>query len=430
MLDRSTAPAYHTIEHIDIPQAESSVLPNGNRLHILNTGQQEILKIELIFPAGNYYESQTALSYFTVKMLGEGTSERSAGNISESIDQYGAFIEFNHGVDRAGIGLYTLNKYAPEVFPIIRELIEDSIFPDKELENLKRVTRQNLRVNQQKNAYLASRKFREILFGLDHPYGRNLSEEAIEAIDREALQEYFKKHFKAHPIDILLVGKIHREVRESTVQTFGNYPLQKPLEPENFTLNSLPKHMGNLQQIEGPQQLQSSIRLGRLLFTKNHPDYFHFTVTNEIFGGYFGSRLMKNIREDKGYTYGIYSSLVMFAQEGYWMISTDVKGEFVEHTLDEIRKEAYRLQNELIPHEELETVRNYALGSFAASLNTAFDLADIFKSIYFSKLDYSFYDTYIQAIRDIQAEDIRNIAQKYLKPEEIAGLVVGGLAKD
>ena len=426
MLDRKLAPHYQVIDKIDILQVKTHHLDNGLALHILNAGEQPLLRLEMIFPAGNYYEIKNATSYFTIKMLGEGTQKRSSREIISFVDQFGAFIDFNHGVDRVSISLYALTKHLESILPILTELITLPTFPEKELENLKNITLQNLRVNKEKNNFLASKKFREQLFGDTHPYGRNLNEEVIEQLQRTDLQDYFERCYQGQKFDLLVVGKIEDNIIQQLKKHFSTLKFNAPSPEKN--LNVLPPNQqtNRTHKIVKEASLQSSIRLGQRLFTKNHPDYFKMMVTNEIFGGYFGSRLMKNIREEKGYTYGIYSNIVVFNKQGYWVVGTDVKKEFTQNTLDEIHKEALKLRSELIDQKELETVRNYILGSFAGSLSTPFDLADIFKSVYFNNLEYSFYDQYVHAVKSITPEEILETAQKYLHTEDMLAVVVGG----
>lgn len=425
MIDRTIPPPFHLVDDIHIIQATSQPLDNGAQLHMLNAGTQDLLKIEITISAGNFYEHKGGASYFTAKMLGEGTKHYSSQELTRYIDQYGAFIDYNHGVDRMSVSLYTLSKHAEKLFPILREIITHSLFPEDELTKLQSVTLQNLQVNKQKNSYVASKKFRELLFGAEHPYGRNINEKIINGIQKEDLTTHFHQRILHAPFDLILVGKIGAREIKLANKFFGDLPINLELSQAhpNHTIDPSDE---KLFVINKEDSLQSSLRLGQRIFNKNHPDYFKLMFTNEIFGGYFGSRLMRNIREDKGFTYGIYSNLIMFQRIGYWVIGSDVKKEFTEQTLEEIRKEAHKMQEELVDKQELETVRNYILGSFAGSISTPFDLADIFKSIYFNDLDYSFYDHYINAIKNMDAQTILETAREYLNFDNLLKVIVGG----
>jgi zinc protease len=167
------------------------------------------------------------------------------------------------------------------------------------------------------------------------------------------------------------------------------------------------------------------LRIGKKLFNRTHPDYIPFVITNEILGGYFGSRLMKNIREDKGYTYGIYSSIGSLKNEGYWVIAADVKKEFAENAIAEIFKEINKIIEQPVETEELERVKKYMLGSFMNQLNTPFDLMDRFKAIHYTGLDYSYYDRFIETVKTISSETIQKIAQTHFTPNNLVIVKVG-----
>lgn len=422
-LDRTQAPDFQVIDKIDMLQAQTQTLANGTLLHLLNVGDQPVLKLELIF-INSLQEIKTGVSYFALKMLGEGTSHRTSTEIIDFADGYGAFLEFNHGTDRYGITLFCLSKYLGKLLPLLQEILTESTFPEKELQNLKTITAQNIKLNEEKNSYVAGKRFRELIFGVSHPYGKYLSEAHINEIDRAGLQHYFEQYIREYPYEIILSGKVGEEEVDLIRNAFGQQKITPSIAVSN--LPELPSIIETKELTEKADSLQSSLRIGRILFGKKHPDYLKFVVANEIFGGYFGSRLMKNIREEKGFTYGIYSGKVIMQHGAYWAVSTDVKKENTQQTLDEIAKEALKMQTELVTKDELETVRNYMLGSFAGSMNTAFELAEVFKGIYFHELDYTHYQRFIQTILTITLEEIQEIARKYFNIEEMLEVVVGG----
>jgi predicted Zn-dependent peptidase len=425
MLNRSIPPAFQTLQKVHLPQVQTQSLSNGYQLHWLNAGEQPVIRIELIFKAGNWHETGKGTSYFTVKMLNEGTSKRSARQINEFVDQYGAFIEFNHGQDRANITLYTVIKHLPKLLPLLEEIVLDSVFPERELENLKKITAQNLKVNQEKTSYVAQTRFRELLFGETHPYGRNLYEQDIEGIQAAQLKQYYQSAIRNQHCDILLCGNIDEATLSLVRNTFERIPVNT-LAHGNGSIKPRAQPGSAKETVEKEDSLQSSIRIGKRLFTRKHPDYFKMLVLNEVFGGYFGSRLMKNIREEKGYTYGISSNLVTLRHDGFLVMGTDVKKEFTGPTIDEVYKEMEVLRKEPVGEEELQTVKNYMIGSFAGSLNSPFAIADNFKTIYFEGMSYDFFEHYIENILDTSAQDLMQLANTYLQPDTMLEVVVGG----
>lgn len=422
MLNRAIAPPSKPISHIHVPQMQSITLKNGHKLHFFEAKNAEVLRLELFWNAGVIYENIPSLANFTAKMLTEGTSKYSASHIISQIDQYGAFIETNAGLERISITIYTLTRHLEKVLEWVNETINDSVFPENEWENLRQISRQNLRINQQKNSHQASNYFKKYIFGEKNPFGQFLTEEYLDFLQHPHLKDFFNTKIKNQPIEGILVGNFAENTLQITQNFLENIQTSTPnIRP----VLAFEKPIPTRQDFPKEGSLQSSIRLGEMLFSKKHEDYSKIMVLNEVFGGYFGARLMKNIREEKGYTYGIYSQYVALRDTGYWAISADVKKEFLENTFQEIDHEANVLKQDVLSDKELETVKNYMLGAFAGSLNTAFDVGEVFKAIYFSGLGYDFYPKYLDIIRHITAQEICETAQKYLHTDTWGKISVG-----
>ncbi|MBX9851786.1 MAG: insulinase family protein [Cytophagaceae bacterium] len=424
MLDRSIAPPFREIDSIDIVKAESHKLDNGIPFHIIKAGKEQVIRLEIIFEAGHWFEHHNGVSYFTTKLLSAGTSRLSSKEIEEKIAFYGSFIDLVTGYDRSTLTIYTLARHLENLLPLVRDIITDPVFPDEELKNLKNISSQNLKVNLEKTSFLASKNFRELLFGKDHPYGRIIDEEAISRVNRETLLSFHKKNFTSYNCDIILSGNGNQNFYELINNYLGKSEWGKYSKEEvkfDIKPSAVKTHVINKRG-----SVQSSIRMGLLLFPIDHPDYFKVNLLIEIFGGYFGSRLMKNIREEKGYTYGINASFHSLRNAGYLAIGTDVNKENTANTIHEILKEVKILKTVLTSEEELRTVKNYLIGNFINSLSTPFGLADKFKSIYYHNLDYSFYDKYISSLKTIFPADLRETANLYFKEEDFLEVVVGG----
>ncbi|QJW92160.1 insulinase family protein [Spirosoma taeanense] len=424
LLDRTQFPDFQVIQEVRLPAVQSHSLDNGIPLHLIAVPQQPVLRIECVFEAGTWYEQRPGTSFFAIKMLAEGTPGRTSAKISEYFDRYGAFLELNSGPDRASVVVYCLTKFLPNVLPLLRELLTEPTFPEKELEDLRNITLQNLRVNYEKNAYLAGVLFRAKLFGEDHPYGRSQRPDVIEQVTREEIIDFYSNVIRGRSFQILLAG----HASENEVLLINRELGQLPIRSDHLLsfAGSAVINEGLSVLAEKADSIQSSIRLGRRLFTRAHPDFFNMLVTNEVLGGYFGSRLMKNIREEKGFTYGISSNMPSFQRDGYFLIGTDVNKENTQQTLDEIRKEIRVLQTEPVPTDELETVKNFMAGEFAGSLNTPFEIADRYKVILLDKMPVNFLTTYIERLRAVTAEDIMATATHYLVESSLQEVVVGG----
>jgi len=426
MLNRKKTPSFQKIEVIDILKATQEKLENHIPVYKIKTGSNPVMRLELFFPSGTLAETQNNSSLFTSKMLLEGTQSRTASEINEYIERFGAFIEIGQGFDQFYITLYVLEKHLKKILPIIKDLLTEAIFPQNELTLVKQIAKQNLEINSQKNAFIASRKLREVIFGSEHPYGKLMTEESIKDITQEHLLEFYGDRIKNKAFEIFMASSLENNELENIEHFFGQAKYQKISKPRRIVVKeeNLPTEKEIL--IEMPDKVQSSIRIGKKLFNKSHEDFFKVKILNTIFGGYFGSRLMKNIREDKGLTYGIYSQIVTLQYGGYWVIGADVNKENTRPAIKEIFNEMTKLSEESIDIEELERVKNYIMGAFASSINTAFDLIDKFKALHFYNLGYDFYDNYFQTIHQITPEEIQETAQKYLEPESFTTVIVGG----
>jgi predicted Zn-dependent peptidase len=420
MLDRTTPPAAKRISSINFAKAESISLSNGTPVHIIHAGQHDIVRLEIIMKSGRWFETDKGSAYFTSQMLLEGTSGKSSKELADIFEFHGAHVSINSGIDYNTFVVYSLSSKLGEIIDVVGQCLSDPVFPDHELNILKDIQKQQLRINNEKNNFVAGKEIRKLLYGNTHPYGRSLEiEDMGDGLSTDLLRRYYRERL-LKDVEIIISGKVTDE-------------LLKSLEVLNFlTVGNgkiLEHSFGDISRseatIEKPDSLQSSIRLGRRIIHKTHGDYIGLVILNELFGGFFGSRLMKNIREEKGYTYGVHSSIISNIYDNFWVIGTDVKKEFVKDTIEQIYLEMDRLGSDLISQEELELVQNYMLGHFVSSLETSFALADKFKNIHFFGQDYSFYDQYVDTINSITPEHLIELASTYLKPPAFKKAVVG-----
>lgn len=425
MLNRTIAPSFKTIDKIDVIKTQHQKLNNGIDVYSLSAGSQEIVKIELTFRAGMYHQPATLIASTTNVMLESGTKSFTADQLSDGIDFFGSFLELQVEQDFATITLFSLNKYLDESLKFIEELIKYPVFPEHDFKVHIFNKKQKHSINSQKVSVLARRRFSELLFGPEHPYGRDVQEADFDRISIAEIKEFFNSHYNSFNCSIFAAGNLPSNILETLNKYFGQDKWGGVQETPSSGLISLDTTKTQKHFIQRDDAIQSAIRIGRILFNKTHPDYFKFQVLNTILGGYFGSRLMANIREDKGYTYGIGSGLNNLVHNGYFFISTEVGADVTKPTLDEIYKEIKILREKPVNSTELETVRNYILGNFLRSVDGPFALADKFKSIWEFGLDYSFFDNYFHAVKTVTPKELQDLANKYLREEDLIELVAG-----
>jgi zinc protease len=422
MIDRTLAPAFGEVEKIELIRAKPVILSNGLKVFSIEGGEQDLVRIEFIFDNVNYDSSKPLQSYATNVMLNDGTSELSSSQIADKIDYYGAFLQTEYSNDQSTITLYSLNKHLSATLPIVQAVISDSIFPQVEIDTLVRNQKQKLSVNLEKNDFLSRKIFNSVLFG-NSLYGYDTRAKDYDRLTRSQLQEYFNLAYHPENCTVVISGKVTETAMSLIDDLFGkNWAGRQSVSPNVF--NFYPG-AGQEHYVEKVDALQSAIRLGKVTIKRSHPDFPALQVLNTVLGGYFGSRLMANIREDKGYTYGIGSAIVSMKNAGYFFIASEVGTDVCLQALDEIHKEIKLIKTECVSKEELALVRNYMLGSMLGSLENAMSHADKFKNIYFSGLDYTYYEHYIHTVRNIGPDELMALANKYLDWDSLEKVVVG-----
>lgn len=420
-MNRTQAPDYTSTFNFPEIAPEKVILANNAALYMINAGSQALCKIELVFSAGNYFEKAPLIANATNALLREGTTTKSAAEISEILDYYGAFLETSVYKDKASVILYSLNKHLHKTLPVMMDLIQHAIFPEKELSLYKINQKQKFLVNQQKVDFVARNHFNAMLFK-DCAYDQFIEANDYDALNLQQLQQFFTERYSDKGMYAVVAGNISNDVLVQIKDAIGSMNL-KPLSESQSYSNTFNGRTELL--IEKKDAMQSAIRIGRRLFNKTHPDYFGMQVLNTVLGGYFGSRLMSNIREDKGYTYGIGSGVASLLHDGFFYISTEVGVEVTKATLLEIYKEIEQLQQHPIPAQELDLVKNYLLGTFLRSVDGPFAMSEKFTAIKDYGLTNDFYRAYVNYIKLAKADDLMLLAQQYLNKKDLSELVVG-----
>lgn len=416
IIDRTIQPPITTIQKIPLPKPEKITLSNGIPVYITNMGTQEVMKMQIIFRAGRPYEKKKLAARATSRMLREGTKNFTSKQIAETIDFYGATISMPSSLDYSSVVYYSMTKHFPQLIGLVSELLSVPTFPEKELQTYIANTKQRLQIDLTKNDVVAYRKVTELMFGKNHPYGYNSTEAMYEELNRGDLVQHFKENYHAKNCTIFLSGKIDKTILSLLDQYLGQLPIG--VVPE-AVFPALPSGKPKRSKFLVPNSLQKAVRIGRRTMTRQHEDYGGFLVLNTILGGYFGSRLMLNIREDKGYTYNIYSVQDTMHKAACFYVTTEVGNEFLKPALKEIYKEMALLQKELVPKAELDMVKNYILGNMLNMVDGPFRIIDVVKTLVLENSTAADFQKLVDLIQHITAEEIRTLAQKYFDKKEM-----------
>ena len=427
MLDRTVAPPVQPLARVTLPAADVLLLPSGARLHVLANDAQPVVRLQVVFRAGKVAEDRPGLASLTARMLLEGTTSRTARQIADEVAFYGASLDCDAGFDRSTLTLYCLTRHLPALLPLVTDVLSNPAFPVAELEQLKTRTIQNVLVERQKTSFLASERFNELLFGAETPYGRPFDSDAYQALTVEEAQGFHRLAYSLDNAEVFLCGDVAAE-QELVVAAFSAVSMagNAAATVQASTATQVAAFAAiDTDRVAVAGSLQASVRMGRDWPSPTHPDTHRLKLLVNVLGGYFGSRLMRNIREDKGLTYGIYASVAPREWGTSLVIGTDVKGESADFAVSEIQMEMRRLQEELIPAEELAIVKNYILGKFANELSTVFEQCDKYKNIIFLGLPADYYTEFVRLTETADAETLQELAQHYLVPEAMQIVVAG-----
>ncbi|MEP7127554.1 MAG: pitrilysin family protein [Chitinophagales bacterium] len=421
--DRTIAPPLRDIEFITLPPINRFQLSNGIPVVSINAGSQEVTKVELIFDAGRWQEPQRAVAATTSKLLMEGTADKTAQQVAEAIEFYGASITADATIDYGQVSLFSLNRHLDRLFPLLQEVIYGATFPEKELATYIQNSKQRLLVNLEKVDFLAHKTFNEQLYSGNYPSGYTISPEDYDQIDASILKSFHASQYRDGAFKIIVAGKITDHLFELLETYFGKSNFSKAA-PVSYN-HSIEKTSSGKMFTAKKDTVQSGIRIGKMLVNKLHPDYPSLRVLNTIFGGYFGSRLMQNLREDKGYCYGIHSSISSYLHDAHLFVTTEVGGEVTWDAVKEIYKEMERLRSEPVPEEELQLVKNYLLGVFLSDVDGAFNMAEVMRGLVVYGLREDFFYTLTHTIRTITPAELQTLANKYLNTDGMLEVVAG-----
>ncbi len=408
-------------DSVSLPEAACHTLSNGVRIYTLAADDFEVVRMTLVVHAGTSMQHKAFSASATANMLSEGSTSLSAQQIAERLDYYGSWFDVNIDRDCVYITFCSLAKFFAPTAEVAEQIMLCPAFPEAEVTAYCAKRRQQLAVERRKVDTIAREAFARAMFGQSHPYGISSDERLYDDLRRDDLVALYRRLYVAENCFIVCSGRIDSRVLSIVDRIASRIPsageVQQPLFPPCQTAHRL--------HIEHKPAVQSAIRIGRLLFDRRHEDFIGMQVVATVLGGYFGSRLMQNLRARNGYTYGVMAAMVNFDREGYLAIATQVASEHTDDALREIYAEIERLRTEHISDEELRLVKNMMIGEMLRILDGPFGIADVtIENILCGKTN-DFTSQAVERILATTPDDILRLSRRYLRRDDLVETVVG-----
>lgn len=405
---------------IAVPAAQLHTASNGAKIYAINCPEYEVVRISFVFHAGTTTQRHPFTASATANMMAEGTELYTSQQIAEKLDYHGSYFDINIDRDYAYITFCCLSKFFAQTAEVIEQVILHPTFPETEVQTYRTKRKQQLSIERRKVETIARENFAHAMFGASHPYGISYNEAEYDSLSGEILREHYNRCYTAERCMVVCSGSISDDVLTRATH------IAEQLRTSSFAeqLTMPPFQTTHSLCIPHPGAVQSSIRMGRLLFPRTHKDFIPMQVLTTILGGYFGSRLMQNLREHNGFTYGVFSAMVNFQQAGYLAIATQVGAEVTEQALQEINNEIELLRTEPVSEEELQLVKNIMAGEMMRILDGPFGIADVTTENILCGFDNSHIQHNLERIRQTTPEELLSLAQRYLSPEELVTVVV------
>ncbi len=423
MPDRTQMPPLRPLQDLRSPKPECVPLSNGMKLYCLDAGQLAIARLDVVFGGGRWTEHRPLAARGVAGLLLEGTCRHSGSALAEKTDFFGATMGANFYMDALEVSLFSLSRHFDELLPLLAEVLTCPSFPPEELRTFVEQSKTSLLVDLEQAEVVAYRTFTEKIFGAHHPYGYNSTPESYDALRRSDLQRYVAEHFCASNGFAILSGRLTDTLVQQVRQVLEQLPSQGTA-PRLKQIPPPPPHGGAIH-VELPHATQTAIYVGRRLWPRNHPDFPALFVLTQILGGYFGSRLIRRIREKLGYTYSIYADLEMMRHEGYCYITTEVAPERASDTLREIFAALYKLEQHPPREEEIRMVRSYLLGNMLAMIDGPFNQADYIRTYLLEGSPPDMLERIVHTLYHIDTSTLQLMARKWLDPATMTIVTAG-----
>lgn len=430
-LDRTKAPEIREFGNLVMPEVKKSVLANGIPLYELDHGSQEACCLTCVWRGGIAEGKAKALPALVLSMMREGTTAHSGEEIADIIESNGAKLFVSADSHFSTLKLYTLNSRAADVLPLLPEIILHPTFPEKNFEVLREKAAKNEEIKLAKVETQATNAVNRMVMGANHPLAVTETPEDIRAYTRADLVRWHERVFPPvtgesgeSSLTLFLAGRITPEIRKMIHDLFGQIPVERR-EPMPFNIIPFECNGAGEERVRVDGALQSAVRMFMPAIDRNHPDYIVLRLLVMALGGYFGSRLMSNIREDKGYTYGINSYLLGYPEGGLIGISSSTDNSTADALIEETIGEIKRLSTGDFTEDEIERLKQHAMSTLASSLDSSFDIMEYYINGLVAFIPSNYFEEQVKAVKSLTPELLTRVARQYLSLDRLNIAVAG-----
>ena len=413
--DRSTAPEVRGFGDFDLPRPSEVTLPNGARLYVLDRGDIPVCRLTACWNAGRADVKSVPALVLAANAMRCGTAARSEEEIAETLEYNGAWLRCNADAHASFLTLHSLNKTFGEVLPVVADMLSNAEYPARALGSQREKTASQLDIKNRRISVKAESVYNPLVYGAASPLARHYTGADVMNVGDDEIRQTYAGVFRAHTPAFFLAGRITGEIERTARESLGAIRFGDTADAVSASVVPRPAHAGDSEarlQVDG--SLQTAIKIGIPTIGRQHPDFEKLRVAVMLLGGYFGSRLMANIREEKGYTYGITASLNGAPEGAAVEIACQTDNRFTHDVLSEISKELRRLACEPVPAEELEAARNILVSSMAGVTDTPFSIADYLVSLHTLGLPPEHFRRQLDAARSATPAEINRLAAEYL----------------
>lgn len=422
-LDRSTPPTIKDFGHLSVPQCRRLTLDNGIKLSVIDHGEFEVNRLTMSWIGGaNDVDSLSTLILAT-DLMREGSEWHSGAEIAETLDFNGAWLKSNIHSHHSSLILHSLNHRFSHILPTIFESITSPRYPTAEFEISREKIAKRKELNLSKVAYLSNQSNHQLIFGDNHPCAKDETPDEVRGITHDNVENLHHKVFNANGCELFLAGRITPEIEDAVNKTFSQLKYNDDF-ISHRVIPMLPAQ-NKLQIINVDEALQSSITMSIPTINRNHHDYIDLRYAIMALGGYFGSRLMTNIREDKGYTYGISSALLGNWEGGVMTISTQCDNRYTQAVIKECKKEIELMKTDNFSAEELNRLKRYAMSQIAGILDSPFSIMDYYENQRHVLTPIDYFDRMQHSLKNLSSQRIATLAQQYLHLDEMRISIAG-----